>query len=149
MKILMVCLGNICRSPLAEGILKDKSKHLDITIDSAGTAGYHIGSAPDFRSVEIAQAHGIDITQQRARQVNSKDFQEFDLIYAMDKQNYSNLISLASNEKERNKVKMILNEVNENKYESVPDPYYGIENGFEKVFSMLEDACEKIILNIG
>ena len=145
----MVCLGNICRSPLAEGILKDKSKHLDITVDSAGTAGYHIGSAPDFRSIEIAQAHGIDITQQRARQVNSKDFQKFDLIYAMDKQNYSNLISLASNEKERNKVKMILNEVNNNKYESVPDPYYGIENGFKKVFSMLEDACEKIILNIG
>ena len=148
MKILMVCLGNICRSPLAEGILKEKSKHLDITIDSAGTAGYHIGSAPDFRSVEIAQAHGIDITQQRARQVNSKDFQEFDLIYAMDKQNYSHLLSLARNEKERDKVKMILNEVNKNKHESVPDPYYGIENGFEKVFSMLEDACEKIILNI-
>ena len=148
MKILMVCLGNICRSPLAEGILKNKSTHLDIQVDSAGTAGYHIGNKPDARAIEIAQKYNIDLNKQRARQFSRKDFDEFDIIYAMDKNNYANLISLANNNEERNKIKMILNELNHDSFQSVPDPYYGGQEGFEKVYKLLDKACEKIVSKI-
>ena len=148
MKILMVCLGNICRSPLAEGILKSKTKHLNITIDSAGTAGYHIGSPADSRSIEIADKYNIDLRDQKARQFNRADFEKFNIIYAMDKNNYAHLISLAKNQKEREKIRMILNEINAGLYESVPDPYYGGDNGFQKVYDMLDKACEKILAKI-
>jgi len=148
MRILMVCLGNICRSPLAEGILSYKGKHLNIEIDSAGTAAYHIGKQPDIRSIEIANKYAIDLNQQRARQFSRADFDEFDIIYAMDTNNYAHLISLASTETERNKIRMILNEINPNAYQSVPDPYYGGENGFQDVYNMLEKACDKIIQDI-
>jgi len=148
MKILMVCLGNICRSPLAEGILLAKGKHLNIEVDSAGTAGYHIGKQPDIRSIEIANKYAIDLNQQRARQFSRADFDEFDIIYAMDTNNYAHLISLTSSEKERNKIRMILNEINPNAYQSVPDPYYGGDNGFQDVYNMLDKACEKIIQDI-
>ena len=144
----MVCLGNICRSPLAEGILKNKSKHLDIHVDSAGTAGYHVGNKPDARAIEIAQKYNIDLNNQRARQFSRKDFDEFDIIYAMDKNNYANLISLADNNEEQNKIKMILNELNYDSFQSVPDPYYGGQEGFEKVYKLLDRACEKIISKI-
>ena len=148
MKILMVCLGNICRSPLAEGILSIKGKHLNLEVDSAGTAAYHIGKQPDIRSIEIANKYTIDLNQQRARQFSRADFDKFDIIYAMDTNNYAHLISLASNETERNKIRMILNEINPNAYQSVPDPYYGGENGFQDIYNMLDKACEKIIQNI-
>jgi len=148
MKILMVCLGNICRSPLAEGILSSKGKHLNIEVDSAGTAAYHIGKQPDIRSIEIANKYSIDLNQQRARQFSRADFDEFDIIYAMDTNNYAHLISLASTETERNKIRMILNEINPNAYQSVPDPYYGGENGFQDVYNMLDKACDKIIQDI-
>ena len=148
MKILMVCLGNICRSPLAEGILAHKTQYLKLEVDSAGTAGYHIGKLPDNRSIEIANKYNIDLTKQRARQFSRADFDKFDIIYAMDTNNYAHLISLASNDEERNKVRMILNEVNPNSCESVPDPYYGGENGFQDVYNMLEKACNKIVQNI-
>ena len=148
MKILMVCLGNICRSPLAEGILSTKGKHLNIEVDSAGTAAYHIGKQPDIRSIEIANKYSIDLNQQRARQFSRADFDEFDIIYAMDTNNYAHLISLASSETERNKIRMILNEINPNSYQSVPDPYYGGDNGFQDVYNMLEKACDKIIQDI-
>jgi protein-tyrosine phosphatase len=144
----MVCLGNICRSPLAEGILSSKGKHLNIEVDSAGTAGYHIGKQPDIRSIEIANKYAIDLNQQRARQFSRADFDEFDIIYAMDTNNYAHLVSLASSEIERNKIRMILNEINPNAYQSVPDPYYGGENGFQDVYNMLDKACDKIIQNI-
>ncbi len=144
----MVCLGNICRSPLAEGILKNKSKHLDIYVDSAGTAGYHIGNKPDARAIEIAQKYNIDLNNQRARQFSRKDFDEFDIIYAMDKNNYANLISLADNNEERNKIKMILNELDHDSFQSVPDPYYGGQEGFEKIYKLLDKACEKIVSKI-
>ena len=144
----MVCLGNICRSPLAEGILKNKTKHLNITVDSAGTAGYHIGNLPDKRSIEIAKKYNIDLTNQRARQFTSNDFNAFDIIYAMDTSNYSHLIALAKNQEERKKVKMILNELNPELYESVPDPYYGGDNGFQNVYDMLDKACNKIVSKI-
>jgi protein-tyrosine phosphatase len=148
MKILMVCLGNICRSPLAEGILSSKGKHLKIEVDSAGTAAYHIGKQPDIRSIEIANKYSIDLKQQRARQFSRADFDEFDIIYAMDTNNYAHLISLASSETERNKIRMILNEINPNAYQSVPDPYYGGENGFQDVYNMLDKTCDKIIQDI-
>ena len=148
MKILMVCLGNICRSPLAEGILSLKGKHLNLEVDSAGTAAYHIGKQPDIRSIEIANKYNIDLNQQRARQFSRADFDEFDIIYAMDTNNYAHLISLASTETERNKIRMILNEINPKAYQSVPDPYYGGENGFQDIFNMLDKACDKIIQDI-
>jgi protein-tyrosine phosphatase len=148
MKILMVCLGNICRSPLAEGILAHKTQHLNIEVDSAGTAGYHIGKLPDERSIEIAEKYNIDLTKQRARQFSRADFDDFDIIYAMDTNNYTHLISLADNETERNKVRLILNEVNPEKFESVPDPYYGGDDGFQNIYNMLDDACNKIISQI-
>tara|TARA_B110000238_G_scaffold176298_1_gene197265 strand:+ start:62 stop:499 length:438 start_codon:yes stop_codon:yes gene_type:complete len=144
----MVCLGNICRSPLAEGILCNKGKHLSIEVDSAGTAAYHIGKKPDIRSIEIANKYAIDLNQQRARQFSRADFDEFDIIYAMDINNYAHLISLASSETERNKIRMILNEINPNAYQSVPDPYYGGENGFQDIYNILQKACDKIIKDI-
>tara|TARA_B100000780_G_scaffold59676_1_gene38186 strand:- start:1972 stop:2421 length:450 start_codon:yes stop_codon:yes gene_type:complete len=148
MKILMVCLGNICRSPLAEGILWSKGKHLNLKVDSAGTAAYHVGKQADIRSIDIAEKYDIDLRKQRARQFSRADFDEFDVIYAMDTNNYAHLISLASSETERNKIIMILNEINPNSYQSVPDPYYGGKNGFQEVYNMLDKACEKIIENI-
>jgi protein-tyrosine phosphatase len=148
MKILMVCLGNICRSPLAEGILSHKGRHLKLEVDSAGTASYHIGKQPDIRSIEIANKYDIDLNQQRARQFSRADFDEFDIIYAMDTNNYAHLISLASSETDRNKIRMILNKINPKAYQSVPDPYYGGENGFQNIFNMLDKACDKIIQDI-
>ncbi len=142
MKILMVCLGNICRSPLAEGILKSKTKNIEV--DSAGTAGYHIGKNPDIRSIEIGKKNNIDISSQRARQFSSNDFSKFDKIYAMDNDNYSKIISLAKNQQEINKVELILNEIFPNQFKSVPDPYYGGARGFENIYDLLNKACEKI-----
>ena len=109
MRILMVCLGNICRSPLAEGILTHKTQDLDVFVDSAGTASYHIGNLPDNRSIDIANKYGIDLTDQRARQFSEIDFDNFDKIYAMDTHNYSSIISIARNQNDRDKVDLILN----------------------------------------
>ena len=142
MKIVMVCLGNICRSPLAEGILKSKSKN--IYVDSAGTASYHIGKKPDSRSIEIGLKHNIDISNQKARQFSSDDFSKFDKIYVMDNDNYSKIISLAKNQEEIDKVDLILNEIYPNEFMSVPDPYYGGDQGFINIFNLLDKACEKI-----
>ncbi|MBT4478759.1 MAG: low molecular weight phosphotyrosine protein phosphatase [Flavobacteriales bacterium] len=145
MKILMVCLGNICRSPLAEGILKNKTQNLDVFVDSAGTSSYHVGNLPDSRSIEIANKNGIDLTYQRARQFSEKDFDDFDKIYAMDTNNYSNIISLARNQSDRDKVDVILNELTPKSYDSVPDPYYGAGDGFQIVYNMLDNACDAIV----
>ena len=143
----MVCLGNICRSPLAEGILRKKTKHLDLTIDSAGTAGYHIGKSPDPRAVAVAKKHDINISKLKARQFSRIDFENFDTIYVMDINNFSHLISLSSNAQERNKIRLILNEIDPKNHDSVPDPYYD-DNGFKKVYNMLNKACEKIAIKI-
>tara|TARA_B110000967_G_scaffold209300_1_gene264822 strand:- start:294 stop:743 length:450 start_codon:yes stop_codon:yes gene_type:complete len=143
-KVLMVCLGNICRSPLAEGILQSKIKKDAVFVDSAGTAAYHIGNLPDKRSIEVAHKYGIDITRQRARKFTVKDFDTFDVIYAMDESNYQNILILARNEEDTKKVKMILNETHPHKNVSVPDPYYDGQQGFENVFKMLGEACEII-----
>ena len=144
----MVCLGNICRSPLAEGILKNKTQNLDVFVDSAGTASYHVGNLPDSRSIEIANKNGIDLTDQRARQFSEKDFDDFDKIYAMDTNNYSNIISLARNQSDRDKVDVILNELTPKSYDSVPDPYYGAGDGFQIVYDMLDNACDAIVAKL-
>ena len=142
MKILIVRQGNICRSPLTEDILQSQSKEFKVV--SAGTAGYHIGKQPDVRSIDIAKKHDIDLTSQRARQFNRRDFENFDKIYAMDNDNYSKIISLARNQKDIDKVDLILNEIYPNEFQSVPDPYYGGDEGFKKIYSLLEEACEII-----
>jgi protein-tyrosine phosphatase len=147
-KILMVCLGNICRSPLAEGILKSKLNTDFYIVDSAGTSAYHIGELPDHRSIAIAKKNGIDISNQRARKFIANDFNEFDLIYAMDIENYQNICSLSTNKSNLLKVKLILNEINPLKDLSVPDPYYGGDFGFENVYKMLDKACSIITKNI-
>ena len=143
MRILMVCLGNICRSPLAEGILQSKVS-ADVKVDSAGTAAYHVGELPDSRSITVAKKYGIDLTNQRARKFTVNDFDTFDLIYAMDEINYQDILTLARNTEEKLKVKLILNEVDLNSNQSVPDPYYGGNNGFENVYQLLDEACQII-----
>ena len=142
--ILMVCLGNICRSPLAEGILAAKCEHLPVVVDSAGTSAHHIGEGPDHRSIHIATINGIDIGDQRARKLMKSDLNDFDLIFAMDSDNYTNILKLAVNEEERKKVKLILNESAPEQNIAVPDPYYGGDQGFENVFLLLNEACEVI-----
>ena len=146
MKILMVCLGNICRSPLAEGILKHKlsQKALNWKVDSAGTSAYHLGEQPDKRSIAIAKNYKIDITDQRARQFLKEDFQVYDLILAMDVDNYNNILRLADSEEDQRKVKMILNFSNPGQNQSVPDPYWD-DQGFQHVYDLLEHACDHII----
>ena len=143
-KILMVCLGNICRSPLAEGILRSKVNSDEVFVDSAGTAAYHVGNKPDVRSIAVAAKYGLNIRNQSARKFTVRDFDDFDRIYAMDESNYHNILSLARNINDEQKVSMILNEINPNSNQSVPDPYYGGNQGFENVYQMLDEACEII-----
>ncbi|MGB5418508.1 low molecular weight protein-tyrosine-phosphatase [Algibacter sp.] len=146
-KILMVCLGNICRSPLAEGILKSKLSK-DFIIDSAGTANYHTGSAPDIRSIAVARNYGLDISKLKGRQFVVSDFDTFDLIYVMDESNFKNVVKLARNDQDIAKVNFILNEIHKGENFEVPDPYYGGDQGFENVYQMLDEACEKIAKNL-
>ena len=143
-RILMVCLGNICRSPLAEGILRKKVSSDIVVIDSCGTGNYHIGDPPDKRSVAVAKKYDIDISNLRGRQFSTADFDAFDLIYVMDESNYENVTKLARSEDDINKVHFILNEVYPNQNYSVPDPYQGGTHQFESVFKMLDEACEVI-----
>lgn len=143
-KVLMVCLGNICRSPLAEGILKSKINIDNIYVDSAGTGGWHIGELPDKRSIDVAKNHHIDLSSQRCRKFTVTDFDNFDFIYVMDKSNYKDVIALARNEEDRAKVHYILHVINSKEILEVPDPYYGGDNGFEIVFQMLDKSCAHI-----
>jgi len=141
----MVCLGNICRSPLAEGILKSKVNSEDIFVDSAGTGDWHVGQLPDSRSIEIAKTHGLDLSNQRGRQFTQRDFLNFDYIFVMDNSNKGDVLQLAQNESDINKVQLILDEVFPNENVDVPDPYYGGEQGFESVYQMLDKACNEIV----
>lgn len=136
----MVCLGNICRSPLAEGIMQHLANkaNLNWQIDSAGTGNWHIGSGPDKRSVKAAFNEGIDISNQVCRQFRLSDFEEFDLILVMDKSNLSDVMAMARNDADRNKVKMLLGD------KIVPDPYYD-DNQFAPVFKLIEAGCKEII----
>ncbi len=146
MKVLMVCLGNICRSPLAEGILKHKAKEkgLDWVVESAGTGAWHIDEKPDRRSMKEAKKNGIDISDQRAKQFSTYDFEVYDTIYVMDSSNYRDVIKQATSAEEEAKVKLIMNELYPDENRAVPDPYWDTD-GFSKVYQMLDEACDRII----
>lgn len=144
MKILMVCLGNICRSPLAEGIMKAKVKQ-GFLVDSAGTISMHEGKHPDNRAIKTAAHHGIDISQQRSRPVNKRDFETFDKIYCMDIDVMADVVSKAENEEQRQKVSLFLEVLGDHENAEVPDPYWGGMDEFEEVFQLLERGCDKII----
>lgn len=141
-KILMVCLGNICRSPLAEGIMRAKVSSKNIEVDSAGTGNWHVGNPPDRRSIEIGQKHNIDISGLRGRQFSHQDFIDFDQIYVMDQNNLEDVLALAKTSNEKQKVSMILDAVFSGERVDVPDPYHGNLDNFEQVYQMLEAACE-------
>ena len=137
----MVCLGNICRSPIAHGIMAEISPNS--FVDSAGTGSYHIGSPPDPRSIQVSQDNGIDISQQSARQFQSSDFTKFDRIFVMDQQNYRDVIAKANNQDEIDKVELLC-EVAGMGVRPVPDPYYGGDEGFKSVFDLVKTACHRI-----
>ncbi|MGE0637470.1 MAG: low molecular weight protein-tyrosine-phosphatase [Bacteroidia bacterium] len=143
----MVCLGNICRSPLADGILRFKAKreNLDWIIDSAGTYSGHQGEHPDYRAIKCAKKFGVDISQLIARPFSKMDFNNFDKIYVMDSSNYRDVLKLTDNDADHEKVEMIMNVVNPGRNQAVPDPYWGGDEDFDNVFKMLDEACEKII----
>ncbi|MFN5182589.1 MAG: low molecular weight protein-tyrosine-phosphatase [Bacteroidota bacterium] len=145
MKILMVCLGNICRSPVAEGLMRKiaSENNLMVTVDSAGTSGHHNGENPDKRSQRNALKNGVDISGLISRKFKLNDFENFDVIYVMDKSNKRNILQMAKDETQKNKVKMFLGEERE-----VPDPWYGGEDGFELVFQMIKNRCEEIVKEI-
>lgn len=147
MKILMVCLGNICRSPLAEGILQHKVNVLGLNwkVDSAGTANYHIGEHPHRLSQKVAMLNGIDISHQTCRQFAKEDFERFDKIYVMDENNYTDVKRIAKHFFKEEKIDLLLNELYPNENKSVPDPWYGAEEGYHRVFDMLDKAADEII----
>ena len=143
MKILMVCLGNICRSPLAHGVMEHlvKEQGLDWEIDSAGTGDWHIGEAPDRRSISVARKYGVDISGQCCRQFSTEDFERYDVIYVMDRSNYRDVLELAGTEEHRRKVQLFLGT------DVVPDPYYD-DAMFDPVYQMIEKRCREIIRQI-
>lgn len=140
----MVCLGNICRSPLAEGILKSKIDSNNVYVDSAGTGHWHIGKKPDLRSIEVAKKHQLDITDQRGRQFSKQDFDDFDYIFVMDNSNKKDVLSIARNDSDKEKIHLMLNEIFPNENMDVPDPYYGGSEGFQNVYRMLDLSCDSI-----
>lgn len=149
MKILMVCLGNICRSPLAEGILQQKVKQLglDWIIESAGTNSYHTGEPPHTLSQKVALLNGIDISKQRSRRFEKKDLQNFDKIYAMSDDVIEDMKEIAQECWLESKVALLLNEIEPGSNKSIPDPWYGTEPGYHTVYEMIDKACEKMIEN--
>ncbi|ALR29928.1 MULTISPECIES: low molecular weight protein-tyrosine-phosphatase [Chryseobacterium] len=143
MKILMVCLGNICRSPLAEGIMKTKLSG-DFFVDSVGTISQHEGEHPDKRAIKTAANHGIDISKQRSRPITNVDLENFDKIYCMDLDVYEDVISKAKNEEQRQKISLFLQVLGDHENAEVPDPYWGDMDDFEKVFQLLDKGCNMI-----
>lgn len=151
MKILMVCLGNICRSPLAEGILKHKAQQAGLkwTVDSAGTNGYHIGEAPHRLSQKVAKLNGIDICEQKARQFVAADFDKYDKIYAMADDVLDDMRRIAGKKFDPTKATLFLNEMYPGENRSVPDPWYGTEPGFHDVYKIINQVCDRIIEKYG
>ena len=149
-KILMVCLGNICRSPMAEGILKHKAKDQGhhLFVDSAGTGGLHSGEHPDRRAVQKAKKFGVDISKQIARQFSEKDFDAFDYIFVMDHSNLRDVLAMARNEKDAGKVKLLLDLDEPDSNREVPDPWYGGDDGFTSVFKMMDKACDALLRSL-
>lgn len=147
MKILMVCLGNICRSPLAEGIMQAVAAEagLDWTVDSAGTANYHVGEPPHRLSQKVSKLNGIDISQQRCRQFRAKDMLEYDRIYVMDTNNYADVQRMSGQYWAPEKTSLLLDALWPGQNKSVPDPWYGEEDGYHDVFALIKRACEKIV----
>ncbi|MFZ4785080.1 MAG: low molecular weight protein-tyrosine-phosphatase [Flavobacteriales bacterium] len=147
MKILMVCLGNICRSPMAEGVLREKARvaNKHIIVDSAGTSDFHIGEAPDKRAIACMKSHQIDISGLQARQLTSQDFIDFDVIYTMDKNNLKDAIKFSPDPALNEKVKLFLDHQDEHHLKVVPDPYYGTDENFEHVYELCVEASEQIL----
>jgi protein-tyrosine phosphatase len=147
MKILMVCLGNICRSPLAEGILQAKARKagLDWTIESAGTNRYHIGEAPHTLSQKVARLNGIDISNQRARRFSADDFDRYDKIYALANDVMDEMKSIAGKKYKEEKVDLLMNELYPGENLDVPDPWYGTEPGYHDVYQMLDKVLDALI----
>ncbi|MCG2616364.1 low molecular weight phosphotyrosine protein phosphatase [Terrimonas sp. NA20] len=147
MKILMVCLGNICRSPLAEGILQDKAfkAGLNWSVESAGTNGYHNGEAPHHLSQKVAKLNGLDICSQRSRKLTPDDFDVYDRIYALAGDVKSEIRRIARGKYDASKVELLMNELHPGSDMDVPDPWYGTEPGYHDVYKMIADACDVII----
>jgi protein-tyrosine phosphatase len=143
-KILMVCLGNICRSPLAEGILQSKLPAGKFVVDSAGTGDWHAGQCPDRRSILAAKNRGVDISMQKARQIRKSDFKDFDHIFVMDSSNFKDVTKLAPTPQDKAKVMLMMDEIFPGQKVDVPDPYYGDAKDFDKVFDMLDEVCDVV-----
>jgi protein-tyrosine phosphatase len=141
----MVCLGNICRSPLAHGILQSKLSETEFYVDSAGTAAYHLGNPPDYRSIQVAKNHGLDISTQSARQFKAQDFDTFDYIYAMDATNYTHIINLARTDADKKKVKLFLEINTTMTNKNVPDPYHGSLSDFESIYHIIDTTCDRLV----
>ncbi len=143
----MVCLGNICRSPIAEGVMQHKIQEagLDWTVASAGTESYHVGSQPHIHSIEICEANGIDIKHQRACRFTAADFDTYDKIYAMASDVYNEILRIAGTKARPEKLELFLNELHPGMNESVPDPWYGNKHGYYGVYEMINATCSKII----
>lgn len=150
MKILMVCLGNICRSPMAEGVLRElaRQEEMDITVDSAGTSDYHVNEAPDHRAQAAMRKHGIDIRDLRGRQLRPSDFEEFDLLLAMDASNLRNMRAIAPNAELAKKARLLMDHAPAHALREVPDPYYGGDDGFDAVHAMLMEACRNLLNDV-
>jgi protein-tyrosine phosphatase len=147
MKILMVCLGNICRSPMAEGVMLSliQEQEMDWEVDSAGTGSWHIGELPDRRAIATCKRHGIDITSQRARQIRSDDIDAFDLILTMDRANHIDVLQLARSEAHQRKIKLIM-QYGASEETDVPDPYY--DGSFDQVYTLLQTACAEVMRSL-
>lgn len=147
MRILMVCLGNICRSPIAEGVLRHKIEQhgLDWTVESAGTNSYHTGEPPHRHSQKVCKTNGIDISTQRARRFRADDFEKYDKIYVMAEDVYDDVVAIAGNKVKKEKLEYFLNELGEEENGSVPDPWYGNEDGYTPVYQLIERTCVAII----
>ncbi len=147
MRILMVCLGNICRSPLAEGVLQHKAWQagLQWSVESAGTGAWHAGEPPHRLSIKVARVNGIDISKQRARQFVKEDFLQYDFIYVMDGSNYTDVKHISGKLFDEQKIDLLLNELYPGENRAVPDPWYGEEEGYHRVYEMIDKACSRII----
>ncbi len=140
----MVCLGNICRSPLAEGLMRSKLNFTKFNVDSAGTSGGHKGEAPDKRSIEIAAKNSLDISQQRSRKLTVEDLEEFDYIYVMDSSNLTDVLGMTTTDSQRQKIRKILDVSFPGEDLDVPDPYYGGDQGFVNIYKMLDQVTTSI-----
>ena len=151
MKILMVCLGNICRSPIAEGVLKHMTQQacLDWVVDSAGTNSFHVGQAPHKHSQAVCKSNGIDISNQRARRFSKSDLSKYDLIYAMASDVIDDMREIAGRGADFSKVRLFLNESRPGRNEPVPDPWYGNEDGYLPVYNLIVENCRVIMEKYG